>query len=518
MDPKIIRRIIFKFDNSNSYCYDVNQNIKIVDLKKILESGLQIPRFKIRLYHENIEYTNLDDSRIETLFPKISEITFQVSFHPLFITDKSEKEIAIKLKLGSFCKLHENKYPCHFCFDCNDSFCSICHKLNLHKDHETIEKYDYLQDAESIVERIFSKLTDEVKSLKFDNNEEILLLENKIKGNYFDSLRLMLTRIEDKARSLLKLYSDINLISLKEIEENLKKVKQSCTEALLNKKEELQMQNIIIDDSIVVSYYNTILQIYNQKEPIFNDIKKFVESHNSCAHVNTFVDNITKELNLVLESILSSNEQYKKCEKEITKFQVNPISTDEVKTVLYRDISNSSSKKPQSHPRIYEENPFNGNFKGPIGKCLNMDEDINAGKKINRNTPSLFNLEENVENINARNLQNTLTKMKGDNLDKGNIANVVGFEIGNNVSHASSTMDLEDKVIKKESMHEKNVNIFLQNISDKDVSKEGKSSEILSSLKNNEKKLIYSQQNYKVLYSGKLFKLIFYSIFSCEFS
>ena len=314
------------------------------------------------------------------------------------------------------------------------------------------------------------------------------------------------------------MYSDINLISLKEIEENLKKVKQSCTEALLNKKEELQMQNIIIDDSIVVSYYNTILQIYNQKEPIFNDIKKFVESHNSCAHVNTFVDNITKELNLVLESILSSNEQYKKCEKEITKFQVNPISTDEVKTVLYRDISNSSSKKPQSHPRIYEENPFNGNFKGPIGKCLNMDEDINAGKKINRNTPSLFNLEENVENINARNLQNTLTKMKGDNLDKGNIANVVGFEIGNNVSHASSTMDLEDKVIKKESMHEKNVNIFLQNISDKDVSKEGKSSEILSSLKNNEKKLIYSQQNYKVLYSGKLFKLIFYSIFSCEFS
>lgn len=397
METKSIRKIIFNFENRDSYRYDVHQSIKIIDLKKILETGLQIPRFKVRLYHESIEYTNLDESKIQTLFPNLSEIIFRVSSHPLLSSEQSEKEIALRLKLGYFCKLHENKYPCHFCFDCNESFCSICHKNSIHSEHETIEKYDYLQDSDFMVERIFKKLTGEISLLKLDNLDQVNAFEVKLKSGYFETLRLLLIKIEDKARELLRMYSDVNLRSFKQIEDNLKKVKKSCVEALANKKEELQMQNIIIDESIVVSYYNTILQIHNQKQLIYNDMQKYLNSINNFSQVTGFIENVTRQVSLALDNILHENEHYNKCEREIKKNEIRAIDVDQVKTLLYKDIINSTSKKPMSHSKIIPESPFTSARKGlntTVGRFHHLDDGYvpqdNINFNINKNNNQNF--------------------------------------------------------------------------------------------------------------------------------
>jgi len=502
MEVKRIRRVIFTFDKRDAFRYDVNQSIKIIDLKKILETGLQIPRFKIRLYHNGEEYTYLDESKIEILFPLLNEIAFQVSFHPLYTTDKSEKEIAIKLRLGFFCKLHENKYPCHFCFDCNDSFCSVCHKNEIHAEHETIEKYDYLQDAELIVERIFRKLTDEVYSLRFDNQEQVQLLENKIQGNYFDTLRNLLSRIEDRARDLIRMYSDVNLRSLKEIEENLKKVKKSCLGALINTKDELQMQNIIIDESIVISYYNTILQIHNQKEPISNDIQKYLESLNSFKHVNKFSENVSTELNRVLECFLNNNDEYKIYEKEIKKNEIKPVDVEEVKTTLYKDILNSTSKKPHSHGKIFINCPLNTSSKG-VPKFHDLDEGFNGINAVsNIDFGSSEKLEAGLSMNQTEFISNNISKKELEVLkyaenDKKNI----------NSNEPKANNLNENKMIFNDERER-----YISN----DISTYFSSSQVISNLKPLDSKVTYSHQPFKVSYSGK--KLILFIYFIYEFN
>ncbi len=487
---KRIRKVIFTFDNRDEFRYDVNQTIKIVDLKKILETGLQIPRFKLRLYHNNIEFTHLDDSKLEVLFPSLNEIIFKVSFYPLNYSANSEKEIAIKLRLGKFCILHENKYLCHFCFDCNQSFCSICHKNQLHADHETIEKYDYLQEVDFIIEKIFKKVSDDVYSLKFDNQEQVNNLEKRLKGNYFDLMRNLVTRIEERARDLLRVYTDVNINSLKEIEANLKIVKSSCIEALKNQKEELQMQNIIIDESIVISYYNTILQIYNQKKPIYNDIEKYIESLKSFNQINNFLDNCTKELNKVLENILNNNEEFINCEKEIKKNEIKRVDVEEVKTILYKDILNSTGKKPLSNKNYCNESVFNTEYKNGFSKFNNMEEGNNELEQIKKTYFKDNNLKNNLIHMKEISYETTLK----NEVDRKRNMETEKKDL--NVFNNQKTESFKDK--EKIEYREDREKIVCNNISTS-----FSSSEVLSQLKSKEIKDFYANKNFKVTYSGK---------------
>lgn len=490
MEVKRIRKVTFTFDNREAFRYDVSQSIKIMDLKRILETGLQIPRFKIRLYHEGVEYTNLDESKIEVLFPNLNEITFQVSFHPLYNTDKSEKEIAIKLRLGFFCKLHENKYPCHFCFECNESFCSICHKNQAHAEHETIEKYDYLQDADLIVERIFKKLMEEVNLLRFDNQEQEQIIDNKIKGSYFDNLRNLLSRIEDRARDLLTMYSDVNKRSLKEIDENLNKVKKSCVDALYDKKEELQMQNIIIDESVVVSYYNTILQIHNQKEPIYNDIQKYLESLKSFKHVNIFLEHVSKELNKVLEGFLHNNEEYRICENEIKKNEIKPLDEEQVKTVLYKDILNSTSKKPLSHGKFFSDSPLKTASKG-VARFHHLDDGSNAVNNID------FGSNKKAEGGFAINAQPDFIS---NNISKKELE-----VLKNSAEYGKENVKFnEPKSVNNLNENKMMFNDERDRYVSNNISTSFSSSQVLTNLKPSDAKVTYSHQPFKVSYSGKI--------------
>ena len=169
-----------------------------------------------------------------------------------------------------------------------------------------------MQEADLIVERIFNKLTEEVHSLKFDNQEQVNLLEAKLKGNYFEILRNLLSKIEDRARDLLRMYSDVNLRSLKEIEENLKK---SPYEKILSKfndfKEdmksmkiefksyELTVEKIGSEQSDLYKLYtmhDDSVQLYSkQKNMIQTIIKNFITSISTDSHIEKFLSsNLTK--------------------------------------------------------------------------------------------------------------------------------------------------------------------------------------------------------------------------------
>ncbi len=347
METLKVRQVVFHFDKKSDFRYDVNQNIRIIDLKRMIETALQIPRYKIRLYHNNIEYTRTDDSRLETLFPNLQLIEFKVSLSPSTSTDPSEKEIALKLRLGEFCNQHTYKYPCHFCFDCNVSFCSICNLENLHTDHETIEKYDYLQDTHILVNRIFKRVSEDINNLRFENEENVINFESYLKEEFFDKLRNLISEIEGRIKNLINVYLDSSKNSLRQIQNNFDTILDNCAVELDNRKSELEMENMLIDQSVIVNYYNTILQIHSQKKPIENEIFKFFDLVKSFDLIKPIAENLFYEIKDSLLNKLNLD-TYRVCEEDILKNKIYPVNVEKFKAKLRQDILNSTSKKPLS--------------------------------------------------------------------------------------------------------------------------------------------------------------------------
>lgn len=431
METFKVRQVIFHFDKKSNFRYDVNQNITIIDLKRMIETALQIPRYKIKLYQNNIDYTHSDDSKLETLFPNLQLIEFDVALGPNVCNEPAEKAIAIKLRLGEFCDHHVYKYPCHFCFDCNKSFCSICNLENKHSDHETIEKYDYLQDSHTIVSRIFSRISQDIKSLKFENEENVYKFESYLKDEFFDKLRNLITEIETRIKGILDVYLNSSKNSLKQIENNLETIKSNCSDALDSRKEELQMQNMLIDESVIVNYYNTILQIYNQRQPIENDRVKFDELVGSLSVVKPFAENLFNEIKDYLINKLNLD-SFSKCEQEIIKNKIEPVNSERVKAKLFQDILNSTSKKPVSAKKqnILGLSPAefsalqSGNKKF---HHLKSSFDLADNPEPKQGSEAKWNLEENLKNYVANQDNGTAGKNENEEKEKyiENISNSI---------------------------------------------------------------------------------------------
>ena len=86
--PKIVKTI-FILDKSRRYSFDVNQNIKINLLKRMIDAAANLNRAHLRIFHEGKEYTSYDESSLDILFPDLNIIIFNlsVSFDSLEVYD-----------------------------------------------------------------------------------------------------------------------------------------------------------------------------------------------------------------------------------------------------------------------------------------------------------------------------------------------------------------------------------------------------------------------------------------------
>ena len=153
--PKIVKTI-FILDKDRRYSFDVNQNIKIHLLKRMIDAAANLNRAHLRIFHEGKEYTSYDESSLDVLFPDLNIIIFNlsVSFDSL-----EEYDDLISLKLNKeYCPIHFSKYPYFYCFTCGKSICFECVKSDEHKGHNYKEKYDYLQSGEKLVNEIFKNV------------------------------------------------------------------------------------------------------------------------------------------------------------------------------------------------------------------------------------------------------------------------------------------------------------------------------------------------------------------------
>ena len=97
--PKI-RQTLFIVDRSRKYLFDVNQNILIKRLKKMIASASGLNKVSLRLFHEGKEYTQYDESALDELFPDLDLVEFDIQYSYDQVEDLEE---IINLKLKNCC-------------------------------------------------------------------------------------------------------------------------------------------------------------------------------------------------------------------------------------------------------------------------------------------------------------------------------------------------------------------------------------------------------------------------------
>ena len=150
-----IRQTLFIVDPTRKYLFDVNQNITIKKLKRMIVAAADLNKVGLRIFHDGVEYTAYDDSALDELFPDLQQVEFYLQYTYDQVEDLEE---IIDLKLKQCCPEHKGKYPYFYCFTCGRSICNDCLKSGAHNNHETKEKYDYLQDSRNLVELLFKFL------------------------------------------------------------------------------------------------------------------------------------------------------------------------------------------------------------------------------------------------------------------------------------------------------------------------------------------------------------------------
>ena len=260
--PKI-RQTLFIVDKNRKYLFDVNQNILIKRLKRMIIAAADLNKVGLRIFHEGVEYTLYDESALDELFPNLNLVEFYIQYSYDQVEDLEE---IIDLKLCHHCNLHPGKYPYFYCFTCGRSICSGCLLSGDHTGHETKEKYDYLQESKNLVELLFKDLKDIFKNRKEGSDDAVNELKAKVKIQLFPKLGEIIKQIEENMLKLIIFYLEKEKGNYNIIENNVKLLKSHCEEGLNKLKKEIVIEDIMVDENIFLTFDSKFKEIGNEKK------------------------------------------------------------------------------------------------------------------------------------------------------------------------------------------------------------------------------------------------------------
>ena len=356
--PKIVKTI-FILDKDRRYSFDVNQNITIRLLKKMIDAAANLNRAHLRIFHEGVEYTSYDESSLEKLFPELNTIIFNltVSFDSLEVYDN-----LISLKLNKeYCPLHFSKYPYFYCYTCGKSICFECVNSNEHKGHDVKEKYDYLQSGEKLVSEIFSNLNENLSE-----NKDIGIyqeLREKIKIKFFSKLKKMVEEIEKKLVEVLDEFIKRNKKNIEVVKNNMIALRKNCGEGLDELKEKICIEDMMLDEEIFLTFDKKFKDIKNEKDRIIKDMEEYKQFKQQLKIISDAVEKIYNEIYTFLDKYLTSD-IYTKIIKEIEKIDILPLNKKDIFFNILSDVKKrptlrSTKKKTITHIEEKEKDKDN---------------------------------------------------------------------------------------------------------------------------------------------------------------
>lgn len=329
-----IRQALFIVEKDKFYKFDVNHTITIKNLKKMIIAAANLGKNGLRIFHQGIEFTDHDEDSLATLFPDLQLVEFNVS---VVYVSEEEREKNIKVRLGNYCSKHKYKYPYFYCYTCKKSVCSLCIQSSDHIGHNYIEKYDYLQSSQTLVDSIFHDLRDIISGANFNLKGSCDDLKQKITKELCPQLVEMVKKIEIKILDLITFFEDNEKVSFYNASQNVTLIKQHCTEGLDKLKSEIAIEDMMLDDEIFLTFDKKFKDIAIEKTKIYEDAKKIEEARENLNKLITSVENIYTEIYDFLQKHLVSN-VYTEVKAKVRKSMVDVVSKDEVIARVLSDV------------------------------------------------------------------------------------------------------------------------------------------------------------------------------------
>jgi len=409
--PKI-RQTKFYLPKNRIYLFDVNQNITIYKLKKMIIVAANIGR-NVRLFHDGIEYTDKDSYCLDELFPDLQLVEFRLELPGEQV---EEIENLINLKLRTYCKDHQGKYPNFYCHTCGYSICTDCLKSNNHKDHNIKEKYDYLQESKDLIENLFKDLKDLLSKTNGVPEEIIKQLKAKITIQFFPELVKIIKQIEENMINLILFFLEKDQNNYKLVQNNLVSLKSSCAEGLDKLKENIEIEDLMVDENVFLTFDSKFKSINNEKDKIKNDIEIYKAFTNNLNMIQNIVENTYNEIYSFLIKYL-----------EITKFvdirnkiNMNDITEVNKKEILERilgDIKKKENSKFIEYLRNIRRLKNEVTIKGPT----NQSEDVE--------------MKDTKETKEVKEVYKTAKKKEAKDKDKDKEGQIIGSSLDVDISN-----------------------------------------------------------------------------------
>ena len=463
-----IRQTLFIVDPTRQYLFDVNQNITIKKLKRMIIAAADLNKVGLRIFHDGVEYTNNDDDALDELFPDLQKVEFDIRYSYDQVEDLEE---IIDLKLKQYCPEHNGKYPYFYCFTCKKSICSDCLRSGAHNDHETKEKYDYLQESRNLVELLFKDLKDIFKNAKGVNDESIEDLKAKVSVQFFPELVRMVKQIEQNMINLIVFFLEKEKGNFKTIENNVNLLKNHCEEGLDKLKKEIVIEDLMIDENVFLTFDSKFKEIGKEKEKFKEDIEKYKQFSKNLNLIQSIIDKTYKEIYNFLLKYLNEAE-LEDIKNKIDSENINVVDKNKIFEKLLSNI-----KKKQGSGTKYDSNINTNTYnlrsrKVPPPKTKEFDIDENKNKKVNfllsstqkdnkdKNAPSnLFNMTTSLNNASQNDILNkdNNTDANLNIYDSGN-KNLTGQNENQNMDEPNSNLIENRKIYLQAGNPSQNVN------------------------------------------------------------
>ena len=406
-----IHQACFFVDKNRKYLFDVNQNIKIKKLKQMIVAAADLNKAGLRIFHDGKEYTDYDENALDELFPDLTYVEFYIQYSYEQIEDLEE---IIDLKLQQHCLEHEDKYPYFYCFTCGKSICNKCMLSGKHNGHETKEKYDYLLASKNLVEVLFKDLKDILKNTKEGSNDTIDALKAKVEIQFFPKLVELVKKIENNMMKLILFYLEKEKGNYHTIENNVKLLKSHCEEGLDKLKEEIVIEDIMLDENVFLTFDSKFKEIGKEKEKFKEDIDKYKQFSDNINIIQSVIEKTYNEIYNFLIKYLTVTE-FENLKNQINSQNINVIDKKRILNTLLSNVK----KRPNSEKKHIK-----------INDKYNLNSNINANNNINNNAPGSGyylrsknnNFDNNINNPNV-NVNLFPTKFNDNKKDEMDIDN-----------------------------------------------------------------------------------------------
>lgn len=368
--------ILNKSGNPKYYKFDINQNISIKNLKKMIIKAANLSKSGLHIFYKGEEYTHFDDNILSDLFPDTQVVEFEVMMSAV----PEEKSDTIRLKFKQYCDKHDYKYPYFYCYDCSKSVCYQC-QLEDHKLHSLKEKYDYLQSSKNLVENVFSGINNYIEG----SNKElksIQSIQDRIKIEFFPQLAEMLHKLETKLLEVTDFFVENEKLSSSNMEKNTGLMKTYISESLEKLKKEINIEEIMINEEIFLTYDTKFKEVSGEKNRIFNDAQKLSEMRKSEQNISLFVENMYSELYDTINKWLQMG-TFTEIKTKIASNSITIVKKEEIEHKILSDVkkrdTNKKSKSSETPGKLHPQF-WSGSM--DVNRQLNFPSALKDNKQV----------------------------------------------------------------------------------------------------------------------------------------